>query len=53
MNTESENISKRIEEALSNLRDTFCNITSPDQEGMPPDGLINVCNEAMKQIKVG
>ena len=53
MNPSYESLAAEIENVLKEVRVTFECTTVSNQEGMPPEELINVCNEAMKQVKVG
>ena len=53
MNPSYESLAANIENILKEVRETFECTTRSNQEGMPPEELINVCNEAMKQVKVG
>ena len=53
MNPTYETVAAEIENSLKKVRVTFQSIIVNNQEGMPPEELINVCNEAMKQVKIG
>ena len=53
MNPSYESLAAEIENVLKEVKATFQCTTVYNQEGMPPEELVNVCNEAMKQVKVG
>ena len=53
MNPCYESLAAEIEDVLKEIKVTFQRTTVYNQEGMPPEELVNVCNEAMKQVKVG